>query len=148
MSRSFFLVSLFCSVNSDRNPRVPPRRASTSKLSLSASCQSAATGLLSTNFATCANVVGLVQVVSASGSVITPLNNWLNGLCPKTCAQSDLSTAQNSINSGCASDISGGNPLALGLQALTANYTVSPRSFPDPGWPPADAKRWLIGKRR
>lgn len=40
---------------------------------LSQSCQAAAGSLLSSDFGTCANIVGLVSVIGAQGSVVSPL---------------------------------------------------------------------------
>lgn len=42
--------------------------------SLSSSCQAAALGLVTSPFGACANVGGLIGVLSASGSVISPVS--------------------------------------------------------------------------
>lgn len=41
---------------------------------LSSSCQQSAAGLLAGDFATCANLIGLVSIITAQGSVISPVN--------------------------------------------------------------------------
>ncbi|KAL8276839.1 hypothetical protein RQP46_010770 [Phenoliferia psychrophenolica] len=68
--------------------------------------------------------LGLVSVLSATGSIITPLTSWLGGACTQTCSSATLSTAESTIQSGCASDITSGAALATGLQTLTSNYTA------------------------
>ncbi|KAM0753677.1 hypothetical protein T439DRAFT_322565 [Meredithblackwellia eburnea MCA 4105] len=91
---------------------------------LSTNCQTAATSLLTSSFGTCVNVLGLVNVLSASGSIISPLNSWLSGACSQTCSSSTLSTASSTIESGCSTDIQNGTAIAVGLETLTTNYTA------------------------
>ncbi|KAH8928876.1 hypothetical protein BT69DRAFT_1212243, partial [Atractiella rhizophila] len=72
----------------------------------------------------CANVLGLVSVVSATGSVVQPVNSWISGICSSDpCSQTDLTSANQAITSGCATDIQGGNEAAQALALLTSNYT-------------------------
>jgi len=92
---------------------------------LSTSCQSAATGLISTPFSNCANIPGLVSVVTATGSVVTPVDSWIKGVCSSApCSQADIDTASASIDTGCSTDLANGVPAALALSIVTANYTL------------------------
>lgn len=91
--------------------------------SISQSCQTTVTGILASPIANCINVAGLLGVASASGSVITPLDGWIKGVCSTTCSPSDLSTAKTNVMSGCAADLQSGNPAAEAIYVLTANYT-------------------------
>jgi hypothetical protein len=90
---------------------------------LSQSCTTAATGLISGDIANCANVIGLVSVVSATGSVITPLNNWINSICTSDpCSSSTLSSASSQISQGCASDVQNGQVTATALSVIINQY--------------------------
>lgn len=90
---------------------------------LSTECQAAAGGLLSSDFSSCANIIGLVSVLGATGSVLSPLESWISGICSSSpCSSSTLSTASSSINSGCSGDVSKNVPSAIALNTVINNY--------------------------
>jgi len=92
---------------------------------LSTGCQTAAGGLLSTEFSSCANVIGLVQIISAQGGILEPLNNWINGICSSTpCSNETLTSTASSINSGCSDDVKKGVPTAISLSNVITNYNA------------------------
>jgi len=91
--------------------------------SISPSCEMAATGLLSTPFATCTDFVGLISVATANGSIVPAVNSWITGVCTTSpCSSAVLQNASSTIQAGCASDISSGNALALGINELSTQY--------------------------
>jgi len=90
---------------------------------VSQNCQNAATTLLSSPFASCTNLVGLISVATANGSIVTPVNTWITGICTATpCNSTVLQSASSTVQSGCASDIQSNNALALGLVEITTQY--------------------------
>ncbi|KAG0143642.1 hypothetical protein CROQUDRAFT_677505 [Cronartium quercuum f. sp. fusiforme G11] len=91
--------------------------------SLSSSCQGAAAGLMTSDFATCANIMDFIPVIGATGSIVTPFSNWVTTTCPLApCSDATASAALTSINQGCASDIAKGVPTAVSLSSIVANY--------------------------
>ncbi|KDE08909.1 hypothetical protein MVLG_01004 [Microbotryum lychnidis-dioicae p1A1 Lamole] len=91
---------------------------------LSSACQSAVVSLLGSDFGTCASLTGLVAVATTSGSIINPVNTWLENICTKTCNSTTLINAQKAVFTGCATDISSGVTTAVALQAAIASYTT------------------------
>lgn len=91
---------------------------------LSSSCQSALPSLLTSSFASCAQVVNLVSIAtSSSESIVTPITNYIDSLCTTTpCSQSDLDTASNIVTSGCSSDIQSGSAIPVALDDLIKNF--------------------------
>lgn len=90
---------------------------------LSTSCQTAAGSLLTSEFGTCSNIIGLVSVVGATGSVISPLNNWISGVCSATpCSNATLTSATQTITSGCGADALKGSAIAAALTNIISNY--------------------------
>lgn len=90
---------------------------------LSSSCQAAAGSLLSSEFGSCANIIGLVSVIGSKGSVVPSLNTWISGICTSSpCSDSTLSTAQSSINTGCSDDVTKGTASAVSLTTIVGNY--------------------------
>ncbi|KAH9454158.1 hypothetical protein MJO29_007121 [Puccinia striiformis f. sp. tritici] len=90
---------------------------------LSPGCQAAAGGLLTSEFGTCSNIMGLVSVIGASGSIIAPLTTWISGVCTAApCSSDTLKQASQSVNNGCSSDIQKGSGIAMALQMIVGNY--------------------------
>lgn len=90
---------------------------------LSSSCQGALTGLLTSDFSTCANVLGIANIASASGSVVTPVNTYIQGICTNApCTQAALNNASSTIQTGCSSDLSSGSSIPVALEAIVNNY--------------------------
>lgn len=90
---------------------------------LSSSCQAAAGSLLSSEFGSCANIIGLVSVIGSKGSVVPSLNTWITGICTSNpCSDSTLSTAQSSVNTGCSDDVTKGTASAVSLTTIVGNY--------------------------
>lgn len=106
--------------------------------SISASCQAAALTLVSSPFGACTDLVALVSVLSAQGSVIAPckskfsslddadetVNTFLQGACSQTCSPAVLSSASSTVMTGCATDLSSGSSVARILSTLVSNYTL------------------------
>eukprot|EP00918_Siedleckia_nematoides_P055046 GHVU01120093.1.p1 GENE.GHVU01120093.1~~GHVU01120093.1.p1 ORF type:complete len:286 (+),score=17.64 GHVU01120093.1:98-955(+) len=91
--------------------------------SLSSSCQSAAAGLMTTEFGTCANIMSFIPIIGAPGSIISPFSDWVSSSCPLApCSNSTLTAALSSVSTGCASDITKGVPIAIALSSIIANY--------------------------
>jgi len=90
---------------------------------LSSSCQSALPGLLTSSFASCANVLGLVSVATSSGSIVEPLTSYIEDLCTTTpCTASDLSGAKTIIDNGCSTDIANGSVIPTALELVIDNF--------------------------
>ncbi|WVN88333.1 uncharacterized protein L203_103538 [Cryptococcus depauperatus CBS 7841] len=69
----------------------------------------------------CLQLTSLLPLLSSSGSIVGPTNNYLSSLCKSStpaCSNDTLTSAQSSINSGCSSDLSGGGTNALQVQSL------------------------------
>ncbi|GAA6025918.1 hypothetical protein JCM11491_004730 [Sporobolomyces phaffii] len=94
--------------------------------SISSTCQSAALALLGSDFATCSNLQGLLGIAtSSSGSLVTPVNTWLGGLCSQgNCSTSAIQNATSVIDQGCSSDISSGNELITVLRSAIENFNT------------------------
>ncbi|KAH9811033.1 hypothetical protein DFH28DRAFT_1063874 [Melampsora americana] len=92
--------------------------------SLSASCQAAAGGLLTSEFGTCANVMGLVPVIGASGSVVGPFGDYVTATCPAApCSDSVVASAASALQKGCSADITKGVSTAIALATIVQNYS-------------------------
>ncbi|GAA6064389.1 hypothetical protein JCM10212_004228 [Sporobolomyces blumeae] len=90
---------------------------------LSTNCQQAAVTLLGSDFATCANLQGLLGVVTGSGSLVQPINTWLGGLCDRgNCSSAAIQNATSVIDQGCSSDLSDGNTIVTSLRSLVQNF--------------------------
>lgn len=69
----------------------------------------------------CLQLTQILSVFTSSGSVISPLNNYLNSLCASStpkCSNSTLTSANNTLNSACSSDVSGGGSAATIIQTV------------------------------
>ncbi|KAJ9102404.1 hypothetical protein QFC21_002804 [Naganishia friedmannii] len=72
---------------------------------------------------TCLSLSSLLSVFSASGSIVAPLDSYLNTLCASaSCDNSTLQTASSDITSACSSDLSSSNGLVSGLQEVVNLY--------------------------
>ncbi|CAD6566612.1 MAG: hypothetical protein CYPHOPRED_000949 [Cyphobasidiales sp. Tagirdzhanova-0007] len=90
---------------------------------LSSSCQSSLSSLLTSDFSTCADVLGLANIASASGSIVSPLNDYLIDICTSPpCTQSALSNATSTIQTGCSNDIASNALIPTALEAIINNY--------------------------
>jgi len=91
--------------------------------SLSPGCQAAAGGLLTSDFGSCSNIMGLVSVVGAPGSIVTPLTTWISGIClAPPCSADTLKQATQTVTSGCGPDVQKGSGIAGALTAVVSNY--------------------------
>ncbi|KAI5480934.1 hypothetical protein MNV49_006744 [Pseudohyphozyma bogoriensis] len=90
---------------------------------LSTSCTTAAEGLLTSGLSSCINLSGLISLLSASGSIISSFDSWLDGACTQTCSSDTLANATSTIEAGCSSDLASGEAIATGLDVLVSNYT-------------------------
>ncbi|GAA5828852.1 hypothetical protein JCM11251_005898 [Rhodosporidiobolus azoricus] len=91
---------------------------------LSSSCASAAYSLISSDFATCSSLGSLLNVFLASGSIVTPVNNWLDTLCTSgnNCTDAAISNATNIIDQGCSAEVQSGQALITTVRTLVADF--------------------------
>ncbi|CAH7668911.1 hypothetical protein BY996DRAFT_869814 [Phakopsora pachyrhizi] len=123
LSISYAFVSAQSVANSTATAPTPTTGAGGLTAGLSPGCQAAAGGLLSTEFSSCANIIGLVSLISAQGGLIDPLSNWISGVCSASpCSSATLSTTSTSLNAGCGADIQKGVPSAIALNTVITNY--------------------------
>lgn len=54
------------------------------------------------------------------------MESWIQGVCSQTCSNSTLTSAATAIQSGCATDISNGNTVAVSYLSLSFS---SPQSY-------------------
>jgi hypothetical protein len=68
--------------------------------------------------------IGDISFAQASGSVVGPLDNYLNNnICNSAaCSNQTLTSANETLTSSCASDIQSGNTLIVGLQTIIQEY--------------------------
>ncbi|KAG0141607.1 hypothetical protein CROQUDRAFT_281553 [Cronartium quercuum f. sp. fusiforme G11] len=93
--------------------------------SLSSSCKGATAGLVTSPFGTCANVMGLVPVIGAPGSILSPLADWVTSSCTiAPCSNSTVAEAVASIDKGCADDVAKAVPAAIAISSIVANYAT------------------------
>ncbi|KAJ9114429.1 hypothetical protein QFC20_001572 [Naganishia adeliensis] len=72
---------------------------------------------------TCLSLSSLISVFTASGSIVAPLDSYLNTLCASTsCSNQTLQDASSSITSACSSDLGSSNGLVTGLQQVVDLY--------------------------
>ncbi|BGP08273.1 hypothetical protein JCM10049v2_004120 [Rhodotorula toruloides] len=92
---------------------------------LSSQCTSAATSLLGSDFASCSQLSGLLSVVTASGSVVDPINNWLGSVCSASnCSTAAIQNATSVIDNGCSSELSSGQAIVTTARAVVANFNA------------------------
>ncbi|KAI7949683.1 hypothetical protein MJO28_008504, partial [Puccinia striiformis f. sp. tritici] len=97
---------------------------------LSPPCQLAASGLLTGEFGTCANVLGLVSIIEAKQSIVAPIDAWISGACTSApCSKEGLATASQMIKTGCASDLKQGTIAAVALYSVITHYDVTRDMF-------------------
>ncbi|KAK8864426.1 hypothetical protein IAR55_001674 [Kwoniella newhampshirensis] len=92
-----------------------------SAVALSTGCTGQIGGLALGDLGNCLRLTNLLPVLGASGSIVPALNTYLASLCSSdtpTCSNATLSSAQSSLTSDCASDISGGGTNAAEVGAL------------------------------
>ncbi|KAI9620848.1 hypothetical protein H4Q26_013518 [Puccinia striiformis f. sp. tritici PST-130] len=94
---------------------------------LSKSCQFAAGSLLSGEFGTCADLVGLVSILETKESIISPINVKLGDrrMFKFTCDQADLAAASRVIRKGCATDLEEQSVAAVALYSIITHYNAT-----------------------
>ncbi|KAK4048802.1 hypothetical protein OIV83_004568 [Microbotryomycetes sp. JL201] len=102
----------------------PAEAQLSSVLDLTKECQTAAASLLSTPFATCANVLGLARTFAEQGSIIPGFNSWLAQACTTTCTTEEIDQSAATLTNGCEQDLANGSMLAQALVVLVSNYTT------------------------
>ncbi|BGP24838.1 hypothetical protein JCM10295v2_003758 [Rhodotorula toruloides] len=92
---------------------------------LSSQCTSAATSLLGSDFASCSQLSGLLSVVTASGSVVNPINTWLGSVCSASnCSTAAITNATSVIDNGCSSELSSGQAIVTAARSVVANFNA------------------------
>jgi len=75
---------------------------------ISTQCQSTILAVAANPQSDCLNPSGLIQVFlqGDSGSIVTPVDTWLKGLCARgPCSNDDIAVIVTNITSGCATDL-------------------------------------------
>ena len=75
---------------------------------VSTQCQNTLIAVAASSSAECLNPSGLLQVFlqGTSSSAVTPVDNWLKGLCKLgSCSNDNLSAIATNITTGCATDL-------------------------------------------
>lgn len=75
---------------------------------VSTQCQSTLLAVAASPQSDCLNPSGLLQVFlqGTSGSVVTPVDTWLKGLCSRgPCSNDDIAAIVTNVTSGCATDL-------------------------------------------
>lgn len=75
---------------------------------MSSQCQTTLTSIVISPSSTCLNAQALVGLVTtqANTSLISPINNWLTGLCGQpACSNDTLTTLVSNVTTGCSSDL-------------------------------------------
>ncbi|GAA6001445.1 hypothetical protein JCM10207_006670 [Rhodosporidiobolus poonsookiae] len=89
-------------------------------LGLSSTCLSAASSLLTGDFATCASFGSLLSLFTSSGSIVDPIDSWLDSVCQQAnCSTETLNNASSVIQNGCSSDSS---VLVSTVQTVVENW--------------------------
>ncbi|KDQ57754.1 hypothetical protein JAAARDRAFT_130475, partial [Jaapia argillacea MUCL 33604] len=90
---------------------------------ISTGCQSTLTALVSSPESACLNAGGLIPIALANSttSLITPINNWLTGLCSQpACSNQTLSDIVTNVTQGCSAELT-----AAGLQTSSASALIT-----------------------
>merc|ERR1712071_490383 len=67
----------------------------------------------------------LISVITASGSIVAPLDNYLGTICSSSaCSNGTLTEANNTITDNCGTDIQDRNTLVTALQTIIDEYPV------------------------
>ncbi|KAI9623917.1 hypothetical protein KEM48_009295 [Puccinia striiformis f. sp. tritici PST-130] len=97
---------------------------------ISTSCQLAASSLLSGEFGTCADLMGLVSILETKESIISPINTWVTEACSVTpCDEAGLTTARKVIRKGCAVDLEEQSVAAVALYSIITHYNATRDMF-------------------
>ncbi|KAH9459248.1 hypothetical protein Pst134EA_019402 [Puccinia striiformis f. sp. tritici] len=98
---------------------------------LSTSCQLAASSLLSGEFGTCADLMGLVSILETKESIISPINTWVTDACSVTpCDEAGLASARKVIKKGCAVDLEERSVAAVALYSIITHYNATRKTAP------------------
>lgn len=76
--------------------------------SLSSSCQTVATNILTGPASTCLGINSLISVALTpkNQSIISPIDNWLKSTCPQpACTNATIDSVISNITTGCATDL-------------------------------------------
>ncbi|POY74568.1 hypothetical protein BMF94_2329 [Rhodotorula taiwanensis] len=95
---------------------------------ISSTCTSSVSNLLGSQFASCADISGLIPILTTSGSVVTPsafANSWLGTLCGQSnCSTSAIQNATGIIDAGCSAELSAGNAVVTVARTAIANFNT------------------------
>jgi len=78
------------------------------QISVSSKCQNTIIAVAANPKAECLNPSALLQVFlsGTSGSVVTPVDTWLKGLCARgSCSDDDIASIVTNVTTGCATDL-------------------------------------------
>jgi len=95
-----------------------------SGLGLSSSCTGSALSLIVGPLNTCLSLTTLAGLFTTSGSIVAPLDSYLNNdICnTDACSTDTLSSANQTINDNCQEDIQNGNTLITALRTVLNEY--------------------------
>lgn len=86
--------------------------------------------MLSSPDAQCLNPSALLSLVtgSSNSSIISPINNWLQGLCPQApCSNGSLAQVVTNLTSGCSAELSNSGIATTSSSQLT---TIVQQAYP------------------
>lgn len=86
-------------------------------------CIQGVSNLLGTEFATCASLGSLFPVVTASGSLVEPINTYLGSVCRQpNCSAATVANATAILEAGCSDELDAGNVAVVALRDIVANF--------------------------
>lgn len=90
---------------------------------LSSACQTAAAVFVLGDLGSCLSLTSLIPVLSESGSIVSSLDSYFGTICTSSpCSNSTISSAEGTIQTSCASDLSDKTTLVVALDTLLYNY--------------------------
>jgi len=97
---------------------------------ISSGCRQTLLNMLGSPDAQCLNPSALLSLATNSGSssIISPIDNWLTGLCAQApCTNSSLSAVVTNVTSGCSTDLSS---LGLSMGNPSQIITIVQEAYP------------------
>ncbi|KAH9957902.1 hypothetical protein BC827DRAFT_1269893 [Russula dissimulans] len=80
--------------------------AQSSSLGFSSKCASAFVNMSSSPNAECLDIPGILEIVSANGSILSPVSDWLSSLCTlSACTNNSLAVLATSLTEGCSTEL-------------------------------------------
>lgn len=92
---------------------------------LSSECRNAILSLATSPLAQCLNVAALAPAISADGSIVPILDDWMTQVCAsEPCDQDELNSAASNFSSACAADFEEYNVDAEDIEGIAGLYPL------------------------